>query len=140
MDKTLKIILLLGIVEVILLSAVGYWFLYAGKERSSSNPDPLLPGVTQPSDEKPALQECRRGGCSGQLCTDEEEAVSTCEWREEYGCYAKAECKRQATGQCGFTETSPLNQCLENARKTAPPALLAPEPEEARGDSKPEPW
>lgn len=57
---------------------------------------------------------CVVGGCSNQLCVeaDASPAVSTCEYREEYACYARAECTRQVTGQCGFTETAELSQCL----------------------------
>lgn len=59
---------------------------------------------------------CVVGGCSNQLCVDSSTApaVTTCEYREEYACYAKAECTRQATGQCGFTKTVELSQCLNN--------------------------
>lgn len=62
---------------------------------------------------------CVVGGCSAQLCgeaSDMEGMVTTCEYRDEYACYQTARCERQASGQCGWTETSELNQCLANAR------------------------
>src|SRR5690606_11183100 len=47
-------------------------------------------GVTQfwlrATDEATAKQ-CYVGGCSGQICSDQEGVISTCEWREEYACY-----------------------------------------------------
>lgn len=55
---------------------------------------------------------CFVGGCSSQICSDDPNVVSTCEWREEYGCYKTATCERQATGECGWTETEELRQCL----------------------------
>ena len=57
---------------------------------------------------------CVVGGCSSQLCVDasQGEVVSTCEYKEEYACYAGAVCGRQANGQCGWTETKELTQCL----------------------------
>jgi hypothetical protein len=58
---------------------------------------------------------CYRGGCSGQLCSDQPDQVSTCEYREVYGCYADAVCERQANGQCGWTETETLRQCIASA-------------------------
>lgn len=62
------------------------------------------------------LGKCYVGGCSAQLCTDRPDAVSTCEWTEAYACYKTAVCERQATGQCGWTQSSSLTQCLANAR------------------------
>lgn len=58
---------------------------------------------------------CFVGGCSGQICSDEDGVVSTCEYREEYACYRTARCERQQNGQCGWTETDELNMCLNNA-------------------------
>jgi len=57
---------------------------------------------------------CYVGGCSSQLCTDTPNAVTTCEYRSEYACYATARCERQSSGECGWTETSELATCLAN--------------------------
>ncbi len=56
---------------------------------------------------------CYVGGCSGQICSDRQDAVSTCEYREEYACYQTAKCERQASGQCGWTENASLRACLD---------------------------
>ena len=65
---------------------------------------------------------CVRGGCSGELCVEgsaesgDEAArrpISTCQWREEYACYAKAKCERQPNGQCGHTPSKELSACLQ---------------------------
>lgn len=61
---------------------------------------------------------CVVGGCSSQLCgeaSEDGDMVSTCEWREEYGCYRSATCERQASGKCGWTVTPELTACLESA-------------------------
>ncbi len=55
---------------------------------------------------------CYIGGCSQQLCSDQPDAVSTCEYREEYSCYQTATCERQSSGQCGWTQSTALNTCL----------------------------
>lgn len=60
---------------------------------------------------------CFKGGCSGQLCSDQEGLNSTCEFRPEYACYRTAECARQADGTCGWTPTAELTACL-----ASPPA------------------
>ena len=65
------------------------------------------------ADAAPAA-DCFVGGCSGQLCSEDEGAISTCEWREEYACYQSATCERQANGSCGWTATAELNACLGN--------------------------
>lgn len=57
---------------------------------------------------------CHVGGCSGQLCSDQPGAISTCEWREEYACYQTATCERQPEGHCGWTDTAELAACLAN--------------------------
>ena len=54
---------------------------------------------------------CVVTGCSNQVCADEH-VMTTCEYREEYACFAEAECKRQEDGQCGFTQTPDLEACL----------------------------
>ena len=56
---------------------------------------------------------CYVSGCSGQICSDQQSAVSTCEYREEYSCYQSARCERQSTGQCGWTMTDQLYSCLQ---------------------------
>lgn len=64
------------------------------------------------ADIDPPQGKCYVGGCSSQLCTDRPDAVSTCEYREEYACYQTARCERQASGQCGWTPSAELQACL----------------------------
>lgn len=67
-----------------------------------------IPIVTDPKGK------CFIGGCSSQLCTDMQYAVSTCEYTEKYACYKTAICERQVSGECNWTLTSKLNTCLLN--------------------------
>jgi hypothetical protein len=62
----------------------------------------------------PSAKACRPTGCSSQICSDEDIA-STCEYRSEYACYKTAQCKRQADGVCGWTQTPELAACLTNS-------------------------
>ena len=55
---------------------------------------------------------CYVSGCSGQVCSDQKDVVTTCEFREEYACYKQAKCERQLSGQCGWTETTDFNLCV----------------------------
>ena len=60
---------------------------------------------------------CAVAGCSSQLCVSADEAndiVTTCEYRAEYACYREASCEPQANGECGWTQTAELRQCLAN--------------------------
>lgn len=59
---------------------------------------------------------CMKTGCSSQICSDRE-VITTCEFRPEYECYQKAICERQKNGQCGFTQTPELAECLRRARR-----------------------
>lgn len=61
------------------------------------------------------LKPCIRTGCSSQICSDHE-VITTCEYRPEYECYKKATCERQANGDCGFTKTKELADCLARIR------------------------
>ena len=63
----------------------------------------------------PTAKACRKSGCSGQICSDED-VITTCEYREEYACYKGARCERQANGVCGWTDTVELRACLEPAK------------------------
>lgn len=65
---------------------------------------------------------CVVGGCSGQLCVsaDIDPPATTCEWLEEYACYADSTCEVQPDGNCGWTLTDELMQCLADAREPAP--------------------
>lgn len=70
---------------------------------------------------KPA--ECVVGGCSSQLCSDASEGplVSTCIWTPAYGCYKKhGTCEAQPDGECGWTPTEELTQCLASPEDEFP--------------------
>jgi len=85
------------IIVVIILSLS--WFIYEKYKSRSANP---------------VSNECKRAGCSNQLCVEfnSPEIVTTCEYKEIYGCYQKANCRRLSTGECGFEETKELTDCL----------------------------
>ncbi len=75
----------------------------------------VVPADNNPAagNQQPAPQPtCFVGGCSGQLCSDQLGAVSTCEYKQEYACYKTATCERQPNGQCGWTQTVELTSCL----------------------------
>jgi hypothetical protein len=61
---------------------------------------------------------CKIGGCSSQLCLNEEDPkdVSTCVWNEEYACYKTAKCERQKSGLCEWTITPDLQVCIEKSQ------------------------
>lgn len=60
-------------------------------------------------------KKCYIGGCSAQLCTDQKDMMSTCEYREEYACFKTAKCEVQKSGECGWTDSSELALCLSKA-------------------------
>jgi eight-cysteine-cluster-containing protein len=81
-----------------------------------SNPSALpIMGITEKISIKFKTAEvkdgCRIGGCSGQVCSDED-VITDCAYREYYACYANAECARQTDGKCGWTMTQELQLCL----------------------------
>lgn len=112
----------LTILTLFLLSAA----LFAVKNTERTEAPADLP-VSGPSDDTPLnpndpvggadLGPCYVGGCSSQLCSDQPDMASTCEFREEYSCYQTAKCERQRDGQCGWTDTPELSMCLNSARQ-----------------------
>ncbi len=89
--------------------------------QSNNNPTDI-PGAPIKTPTKPveipkkpvSTASCFVGGCSGQICSDQKDIVSTCEYRAEYACYKTAKCERQTSGQCGWTKTPALKACLSN--------------------------
>ncbi len=63
----------------------------------------------------PVQQECRRSGCSGEICSDRD-VNTTCMYKAEYACYQGAQCERQSNGNCEFTPSTTLNECIKNAQ------------------------
>jgi hypothetical protein len=82
----------------------------------TSIPTPAPSPAPAPKPAPRTADKCHVGGCSGQICSDQEGEISTCIYRAEYACYKKATCERQATGECGWTETPELSACLDKSR------------------------
>lgn len=74
--------------------------------RFTFNVVPQAPVVKVPQNK------CYIGGCSAQLCTNQPDVVSTCEYTEKYACYKTATCENQPSGECGWTPTPQLTACL----------------------------
>ena len=55
---------------------------------------------------------CYVGGCSGEVCSDRGDVITTCSYQPYFACFKTAECKPQPSGQCGWTQTPALTQCL----------------------------
>ncbi len=75
--------------------------------------------IVKPSPNSNARAGCKVGGCSSELCVDEdsENVYSICIYSPMYDCYKTATCEKQDNGECGWTETSELQQCLEKFEK-----------------------
>lgn len=96
-------------------------FLLAGAHRTARGPAGKAPSLEAYQFYLPLSaatpKQCYAGGCSGQLCSDSPDAISTCEWLPEYACYRTALCERRTDGNCGWTATKELTECLDKARK-----------------------
>lgn len=86
-----------------------------GSPRECNTPNGLVykEEVLGAEDTAIATGGCFIGGCSSQICSDQPDVVSTCEYRAEYGCYQSGRCERQTNGSCGWTQTAELTQCLQ---------------------------
>lgn len=71
------------------------------------------------ADQKPVIgTDCKLGGCSNELCQNEsdEPIASACIYKTSYACYKTARCEKQASGKCGWTQTTQLSTCLNNSK------------------------
>ena len=82
------------------------------KDNASGRPEfndelriPVRFAKKQTDDIKPEKPACKPSGCSGVICSDKKDLVSTCEWAEEYACYKNAICERQNNVECGWRQT-----------------------------------
>jgi hypothetical protein len=55
---------------------------------------------------------CYRGGCSDELCSDQQGLVSSCIWKPIYACDEQATCERQGDGTCGLTHDAAYDTCV----------------------------
>ena len=101
MNKNKLLIILPILIFVLMISIIV--ILIMG---NSQNTDPRI-------DNSIGIQ-CVQGGCSGQLCVEKgTDAVTTCEWMDEYQCFNDALCEVQEDGKCGWTLTAEYEACME---------------------------
>ncbi|MFC1722199.1 hypothetical protein ACFL0C_00970 [Patescibacteria group bacterium] len=82
------------------------------KEAALKTYEEILDSFEYLKDDKSSL--CIVTGCSSQICSDQP-MNTTCEYRSSYACFKSATCEVQATGECGWTITPTLQQCLEDS-------------------------
>ncbi len=61
---------------------------------------------------EPTGGDCRVQGCSGQVCSDADNVVTTCEYLDYYACYRYAICDYDAAGVCGWQKTDAYVECM----------------------------
>lgn len=71
---------------------------------------------------------CVVSGCSGELCVAEGNSMaSTCIYKPEFACYkAHGTCKHQSDGNCGWTQTEALQECVEKAKAEPAKTPMSP--------------
>jgi len=55
--------------------------------------------------------DCFIGGCSGQICSNNPDVITTCEYRDYYACYQLTSCGC-TDHKCGWKSTSEFNSCM----------------------------
>ncbi len=110
--------LLTGLVffSILLIGGFFFWFSQPQEdyiiveEEKKQNEESL---ATTPS--------CGISGCNGELCVNfaerEGDVFSPCVFKEEYTCYKGALCERQESGECAWTMTENLSQCLAQVKE-----------------------
>lgn len=119
--KRLRVFFFLGIFLVVAIAAAFFWFVF---RKSDPEETRRSGGEVQNFSEKPAQENekevsCIISGCSGNICADKDadQTATFCEWLDEYGCYKDAVCEKQSNGECGWTMTETLKECIQSARE-----------------------
>ncbi len=76
---------------------------------------PLPPQQQENATECTSDSDCGVGGCSGQVCATAEKAsgiITTCEYREEYGCLKLTSCGC-VNGKCAWRESAEFKSCVD---------------------------
>jgi len=126
-----QVIKILIAIAALLIIAIGGWFIWskffnkpvqqnvACTQEAMVCPDGSSVGRTGPNcefakcPEAPAkVSDCYISGCSNQICSDQQNVVTTCEYKEGYACYKLTTCAKQADGKCGWTPTLEFNSCF----------------------------
>jgi hypothetical protein len=62
----------------------------------------------------PKATKCYKGGCSGQICSDKQGVISTCEWKSYYLCFQYSSCGSFGAGSaCAWEQTSYYKACMK---------------------------
>ncbi len=88
----------------------------SGKGRTATQSYRNLANVT-PATSGPTVNDgCFVGGCSGQVCSDNDGVITTCQFLPQYACYRAptTTCEKQSNGHCGWTSDADLQACLAN--------------------------
>lgn len=111
-----------GLVLIILIGGVNYYFGKQSGNNESKAVQTISPTEEVSSPTKTAtVNTCVRVGCNKELCVDQSEknTSSICVFLRKYECYKNAACEKQNNGQCGWTQTGELKQCLGKFENTA---------------------
>jgi eight-cysteine-cluster-containing protein len=81
-------------------------------------PEPMLPVQVPVQPPVSAVKECKKTGCSGELCVDAnlDDFLTLCVYLDEYDCYKLTKCEVQTNGECGWTATEEFTKCMDNYR------------------------
>ncbi len=64
--------------------------------------------------EEPIAKECFIGGCSRELCTDDPEAISTCEFLPGMECLVEEMSCESVAGECAWVLSEEAARCFMN--------------------------
>ena len=93
----------------------------AKKDNTTQPPDLFTEkGQSKNATECASASDCAVGGCSGQVCTTAAKAqglITTCEYREEYGCMKLTSCGC-IQGKCTWRDNPQYAACINKAKST----------------------
>jgi len=116
MKKNIIIFLAFIVAVTVFLIAITY------TNTNTSQPSPPEPNqnrnTTKRTIECYKNADCLAGGCSNHLCLPRDKAktiITTCEWKEEYACYAQDSCVCR-DNTCQWTGSEQFIECIKELR------------------------
>ena len=87
---------------------------FSGENQNLIPPQIIPTEIITPQSEKTVRPGCKISGCNMEICQNEdaEDLVSICIAKPEFACYKNAVCEIQPDGNCAWTQTEKLINCL----------------------------
>lgn len=116
---TLMLLFFVFICSIFIVYQTGSFQNKRLQEQFNNSSAPMTPSDTPTNSDKSDTEienGCVITGCNKEVCVSESQAevmgITPCIYKPEFACYKDASCEKQKDGECGWTGTKELTECL----------------------------